>query len=439
MVSLSEVFGIGSNVNSKSYVDRGGLDARFQLALEADRHVAVHGGSKQGKSWLRAKGLAKESTIVIQCTPESTPESLFRETLGRLNVDAVLKVTESSNLQGTLDFSASGSLGVKILSKIQAEGHATGTAGTTEAVEVQPIGKTFADLSWIAQTIVESGYQVVFEDFHYVAEDVQRKLSFMLKAMGEYNFFVVIVGVWPKTHLLSYYNGDLEGRVDDIHLTWMDAELAQVLSQGADALRIKFTPELVAELVKEASGNVGLLQRLASEVCLAEGVTTSGNVFSPHRSLDIGQSLTTARQNVADQMQGRFQTFADNFVRGMRRLPEGLEVYRHLLEAVTDASDQELLDGIDSAALLQRIGSQTNGSGIRASDLTQALDRIDSLQVKINVNPLVLTYSKSSRKLFLADRAFLFFRRHGNPQWPWVSGAPDITNDLAQSEPLLFQ
>jgi hypothetical protein len=139
---------------------------------------------------------------------------------------------------------------------------------------------------------------------------------------------------------------------------------------------------------------------------------------------------------VAEQMQGRFQTFADNFVRGMRRLPQGLEVYRHLLQAATDASDQELMTGIDSNVLLQRIWAQTGGNGIRLSDLTQALDRIDRLQVKIAVNPLVLTYTKSSRKLSLADRAFLFFRRHGSPQWQWAEGEPDISNDLAASDPL---
>jgi hypothetical protein len=48
---------------------------------------------------------------------------------------------------------------------------------------------------------------------------------------------------------------------------------------------------------------------------------------------------------------------------------------------------------------------------IRLSDLTQALGRIDRLQVKIDVRPPVMTYSKASRKLFLADPAFL------PPQW----------------------
>ena len=31
---------------------------------------------------------------------------------------------------------------------------------------------------------------------------------------------------------------------------------------------------------------------------------------------------------------------------------------------------------------------------------------------------------------------FLFFRRHGSTQWPWAEGEPDISNDLAASDPL---
>ncbi|MFF0445792.1 hypothetical protein ACFYT4_05105 [Streptomyces sp. NPDC004609] len=438
MVNLSAVFGISANANSKSYVDRGGLDARFRQALAADRHIAVHGGSKQGKTWLRTKGLEGEATIVVQCTPGATASSLLQEALGRIGVQAVLKMTNSRDLEGSLDFSGSGELGAKILAKLSLTGKLGAKAKIQQGKELQPIGQTAADLAWVAETIAASDHRLVLEDFHYIDETVQRELAFMLKAMGEYGLFVVIVGVWPKTHLLSYYNGDLEGRVDDIHLTWSDAELTRVLVQGADALKITFSAALIAELVREASGNVGLLQRLAEQVCTAEQVYSSPGFGGARRNLDVGASLAVARQAVADQMEGRFETFADNFVRGMRRLPQGLEVYRHLLEAVTDASDQELLDGIDSAVLLQRIASHPGGAAIRASDLTQALDRIDSLQLKIGVQPLVLTYNKSSRKLFLADRSFLFFRRHGNPIWPWAAGAPDITNDLAQSDPLDF-
>lgn len=434
VVALGEVFGISANVDSRSYVDRGGLDERFTRALGSDRHVAVHGGSKQGKSWLRTKGLRDDDAIVVQCQPDSSVPSLLREALGRLGVSATLKMSRARGIEGTLDFKGAIELG-KLLAKAKAEGSAGVTASTNTTIETEPIGQTAADLLWVARTIIASGKRLVLEDFHYLGEKTQGEFAFLLKALGEYGMFVVVVGVWPRDHLLTYYNGDLDGRIDDIHLTWKDLELVQVLTQGADALRIDFDADLVNELVEEAFGSVGLLQRLAEQLCTAEGIHTSNHRISKLH-IAKGPSLETAKQAVAEQMQGRFQTFADNFVRGMRRLPEGLEVYRHLLQAATDASDQELLEGIDSAVLLQRILSHDDGDLIRASDLTQALDRIDRLQVKIAVNPPVLTYSKSSRKLSLADRAFLFFRRHGSPQWPWAEGEPDISNDLAANDPL---
>jgi hypothetical protein len=434
VAALNEVFGISANVDSKSYVDRGGLDERFKRALCSQRHVAVHGGSKQGKSWLRTKGLRDDDAIVVQCQPNSSTTSLLREALGRLGVVAALHMSSTREIEGTLDFTGAAELG-KIVAKAKVEGSAGATISSTTTTESEPIGQTSADSLWVARTIVLSGRRLVLEDFHYLDEKTQREFAFLLKAMGEYGMFVLVVGVWPRDHLLTYYNGDLDGRIEDIHLTWRDSELAQVLKQGADALRVEFDSDLLDDLVGEAFGSAGLLQRLAEQLCIAEGVYGTQHGIVKHR-IAKGPSLETAKQAVADQMQGRFQAFAENFVRGMRRLPEGLEVYRHLLQAATDANDQELLAGIDSNILLQRIGTQSGGGGIRASDLTQALERIDRLQVKISVNPLVLTYTKSSRKLSLADRAFLFFRRHGSPHWPWAEGEPQIANDLAESQPL---
>lgn len=427
---------MGADVDSPSYVDRGFLDERFGTALVSRRHIAIHGGSKQGKSWLRSKGLADDDAIVLQCVPASTPESLLREALGRLGVRAELKRTTTQEFEGSLDFTGAAELG-KILGKAKVEGSASGGMSRATETEHEPIGRSPADLSWVSKTIALSGKRLVLEDFHYLSEPVQKDLAFLLKAMGEYGLFVIVVGVWPKDHLLTYYNGDLEGRVEDIHLKWSDRELKKVIAQGSDALRITIPEPLMDTMVAEASGSVGLVQRLAEQLCRAEGLNDSGSFLSGRANIGTATSWKEAKSAVAQQMEGRFETFADNFVRGMRRLPEGLEVYKFLLLAATDATDEELTEGIDSAALLARIGEH-GGGAIRLSDLTQALERIDRLQVKIDVRPPVLSYSKASRKLFLADRAFLFFRRNGNPRWPWMAGEPEITNDLSAGDPLLL-
>lgn len=415
-MQLHEVFGIRTSISSASYVDRGGLDEQFEYYLRTDRHIAIHGGSKQGKSWLRGRLLDDDDTIVVQCQAETTPETVFRQVLGALNVRAEIRLTSTNQFEGTLDFTASGELGNFLVGKVKAEGEATGTASRERGVESEAIGKTPADLYWVARTIRASEKQVVIEDFHYVTEENRRAFAFVLKALGDYGVNVIVVGVWPEDHLLTYYNGDLDGRVEDIRLAWDDEELRDVVRRGCEALNIEMTPALTAEVVRDAHGNVGLVQRLCEQICLAAGVRETR---SDATTIDVGQELTAAREAVSTSMRARYLSFADDFVRGMKRMTEGLEVYKHMLRAFTRGSDQELIEGIDSRELLRRIQEDAPEATIRQSDLTQALDRVDRLQAKIGIAPLVLTYNRDRRRLFLADRSFLFYREHGNPTWPW--------------------
>jgi hypothetical protein len=134
---------------------------------------------------------------------------LLREALGRLGVAATLHMSKTRDIEGTLDFKGAGELGIKILAKAKVEASAGTKVSSSTTTEAEPVGQTAADLLWVVRTIVESGKRLVLEDFHYLDEETQREFAFLLKAMGEYGMFVVVVGVWPKDHLLTYYNGDL--------------------------------------------------------------------------------------------------------------------------------------------------------------------------------------------------------------------------------------
>jgi hypothetical protein len=433
-LKLQEVFGIATRVNAASYVDRGGLDERLRYLLETDRHIAIHGDSKQGKSWLRTHVLGRDDSLVVQCQIESTPESLFQQALGTLGVHAELSVTKSNTLQGTLDLTGNVELG-KLLAKASAELSAGGELERATERELQPVGQTAADLSWVARILKASRRRLVLEDFHYLGEEQRTRIAFILKALGDYGVYVMIVGVWPDDHLLTYYNGDLDGRVEDVRLEWSDDELDEVLQRGGRALNVEFASAIRQPLIADAFGNVGLVQRLAEHVCLAERIYSTGK----RRTVDVGQSLSRARSDVAEDMHQRYRAFGDNFVRGMKRMSEGLEVYKHLLRQFTTADAQELQAGIDSKELLSRIKA-SGGEAIRQSDLTQALDRVDRLQVKIGVHPPVLTYNRRGRRLFLADRSFLFYRANGTPRWPWdndadLEDALNALGDLALFDP----
>jgi hypothetical protein len=335
-------------------------------------------------------------------------------------------------LGGHIDLTAtaSGKVGLPLLAKAAAEiGLDMGMTGE-RAVETQEriLGETVANLHWVAASINASGKQLVLEDFHYLSEPEQKIFASWMKALGEYGCHVVIIGVWAQSHLLTYFNGDLDGRVDDIHLKWEDDELRTVLNRGAAALHIELTDALISGIIADSYGNVGLVHRLARSLLKLEGVDDlpRGTV------IDVSNKLTEARSAVADEMSGRFDTFASSFVGGMRRMPEGLVVYLHLLRAITASDDDSLVgQGIDSRALLSSI----NNEGIRLSDLTQALERIERLQVKIEISPPVLTYHRAGKRVQLVDRSFLFYRKYGAQSWPWDE-EDEIQNDLAGATPL---
>jgi hypothetical protein len=145
---------------------------------------------------------------------------VLTQALGQLGVDAEIKRTESHDLQGKLDLRASGSLGLKVLAKAKLDGGFEGSLAKGEDVEMQPVGRTPGDVSWVARVLNASERRLVVEDFHYLSEANQRAFSFLLKALGEYGVYVIVVGIWPQDHLLTYYNGDLDGRVEDITLYW---------------------------------------------------------------------------------------------------------------------------------------------------------------------------------------------------------------------------
>src|SRR5438876_8430415 len=97
------------------------------------------------------------------------------------------------------------------------------------------------------------------------------------------------------------------------------------------------------EIIRDAFGDVGLVQRLAEQVCLAAKVyETQGN----KATVGGHGELTQARATVSSKMRARYDAFADDFVRGMKRMTEGLEVYKHMLRAFTKSTNEELLEGI---------------------------------------------------------------------------------------------
>lgn len=407
-VKLNQVFGITTDVPTYTYVDRQELDERFAHYLESQKHIVIHGASKQGKSCLRKKQIDGNNSLVIQCLPAMEhSEDVWRAALDKAGIQLTAKTITTVTDGGHIDGALEAKMGVASLIGIKGGVNAGLESSKSATEEVEQSQEDL--LSLLAAFLRKNNKRLVLEDFHYLPDDVRKNIAFGLKALYEEKAYVVVIGIWSEQNLLTYYNGDLTGRIEEINLIWNDSELNEVLSKGEGTLNIQFAPGLRSQLIESAFGNVGLLQRLAEKICLEAGALSFHEQTKIIADIDL---LSKARAQLVNDIRQRYTRIAEAFKEGMRADAE-LQLYTRIYNELVDSSDDELINGISSQSLLKRIQLRAgDGLGIRQSDLTSALDRVERLQARKGVTPLLVSYSKDLRKLFLNDREFMFYRKY---------------------------
>jgi hypothetical protein len=417
MPALHEVFGVSASIPKYTYVDRSGLDNRFRYSLQRDSHVVLHGGSKQGKTVLRRANLPEEKSVVVQCRATTTCTQIYEQILADIGASLPVNTAVTSSTSGEVGTKASASAGLPLF-RAKAEVSATANVGTDTTSTSQAIGGGIEDLSFVSKAIQKSGRRPIVEDFHYMPEEEKRKLSFDLKAFWDMRTFFIIVGIWAEQNLLPYYNGDLSGRIDEIDVQWTSDELGQVLSQGEAALKIIIAPEIRSQMIADGNQNVGLLQRIAEKFCIHSGIfATSESAIAA--TLADQAALDRCRSEICSEEASRYRQFADALSRGFKSNEESeLKVYQNIARVSIEAPDHDLRDGLHYDTMYERVSLLNDR--VRRSDLTAALQRLNRLQQDRQVSPLVLSYNEKSRYVQLVDRELLFYRKYGNPVWPWM-------------------
>ncbi len=415
MTKLTEVFGITTSVPTYTYVDRAGLDGQFEHLLHADRHVVIYGASKQGKTSLRRKQLPEKDSLVVPCKPEHRLEDLYKEIRRQLGVKDLTATKASSGLSGKVGAELKGGLSIPLIAKADVQGAVEAELSGAEEKSFNHVPDE-GSLVALAAEIKKSKKRVIVEDFHYLSDEERNRLAFDLKALWDLSVFVIIIGVWAEQNLLTVYNNDLNGRVEEIDVRWEDDDLHEVVSKGEDALNVIFDGPIKQALVVDAAGNVGLLQRLAEKLCMNSGVTSGAKDV---RIVDDLSIVEKSRDQVCVSQQNRYHTFIDLVGAGFKD-PERtkLRMYHHLVRVCYEADEAELLSGISRQVILARI--QKFEPDANMSVLSAALSRLNRLQSDRKIFPPVLAYNNIAKTVALVDREFLFFRKHTKKPWPWL-------------------
>lgn len=412
-----DVFGVSNTILMPSYIDRGNLDMSVQRYLDRPTHIALRGESKCGKSWFRQKNIA--NSIVVQCRFGKTIVDIYTDALSQLGIKLTIEESKGNSIKGKIE--AQTTFGANLLVKLGLK--AAVESESNEGLKEKPIGQDVNDLKFIADIIINSGKRLVIEDFHYLSIEERKKFSFDLKTLWDYGCFVIIIGVWSQSNLLTYLNADLSGRIVEMSIYWSKEDLRSVIRKGNSSLNIEMTTDLEDLIIENCFGNVGILQRLIllllDEAAVFEGREITLTLYNKHY-------FNAAAASYADQLNAIYQQFARTVSAGIRKRKDSTGIYAHAMAVIVSSSDEKLISGLELDEIYQIAHSRE--SRISKGNLRTVLNKLEELQVDEAGRGLVVAYNDSTDQISAVDRQLLFYRRHLTVNWPWeglISEAKD--------------
>ncbi|UJA21950.1 hypothetical protein HJD18_10480 [Thermoleophilia bacterium SCSIO 60948] len=404
---LADVFGISRDIPA-NYVPRPSVDGAFIESLTRDKHVAVFGSSKQGKTCLRKYNLTEDDHLVITCSNKWGLAEIHSAVLKAAGYE--IKQSSTRTETGT------NKLAAKLTGRLRVPGASLGSTlsgekaseesdqVTSEPLELDPL-----DVNDVIAALQEADAPdfLVLEDFHYLGEDAQHDFAVSLKAFHENSkFSFIVVGVWLDENRLIELNGDLAGRVIAVDAdAWAPEELRSVMDEGAKLLNVRFDPDFATALIDGCFESVSVVQDTCFRVCDEAGI-----VSTREAEASVGEEVDAASEirGVVDEQSARYNAFLSRFASGFMHTE--LEMYRYLLYPMLTATPEQLETGVGLTEInrtLQRV--HPRGEELNPGNVTQALKSAASLQLHHGIQPLILDYHQSARRLSVVDKGFLIW------------------------------
>jgi hypothetical protein len=416
-----DVFGITRDL-PLNYVTRNDVDGRFVDSLTREKHLIVHGGSKQGKTSLRKYNLKPEDYIVISCQNKWEVAELMAAILKAAGYQVTQSDSRTASGKHKITIKAEGKGKLPLVAEAGGSGEYTKETDTESKVERKPLDLDPSDTNDIISALGSLEFRkfIILEDFHYLPIETQRDFSFSLKAFHEQSKFTfIIVGVWKEENRLTRFNGDLTNRIIPIDAdTWRPSELTEVIEAGEPLLNVQFDEKFKSDIANGCFNSVYIVQEVCFRACEDAGVfetTQQLRVIAPNAPAE-----KLIRKVVAEQS-GRYRAFVNTFAAGFSLTK--LEMYKWITYAVLKSDVGALGNGLRLNQIVRVIKAKhPDGTSLQTANVTNALTYVSSLQAQKDVRPIVLDYDENERRLDVVDKGFLV--------WLSVADIDELLQDL---------
>lgn len=268
-ISIDEVFR-PSAMPSYTYINRSPMpngmtyEARLERALrQTGNLVSITGGSKTGKTVLFRKVVSKDRLVEISGSQIKKPADFWNLIAEKLNIpDEVSVVYTSQNTSG----GKIGTSGKLTLAGILGFGlSAENNISDSEGKNITQ--KVTRNNTIIIKILIDNGYVLVIDDFHYIDPETQLYLARTIKAELFDGLKVILLSLPHRTDDIIKRNPDLIGRIVFIDLhPWSQMELRQIASKGFELLGIGLSEEMLSYIAEESATSPQLMQENCSNL-----------------------------------------------------------------------------------------------------------------------------------------------------------------------------
>ncbi|MGI9437088.1 MAG: hypothetical protein ACR2Q4_20030 [Geminicoccaceae bacterium] len=406
VLNIEKVFGLHRG-DTQHYVERDGVDLNFVEAISREKHVAIFGCSKQGKTTLRKKHLDESQYLLVTCDPSWTVEDLHAAILN----EAGCVVSTGRETHAQKGAGGNAELGATIKVPFFEYRGKVGTNGRTATTTVETFDELpidMADPKQIAGILEKTTDKtiIVIEEFHYLPEKTQRQFAFKMKTFHEISDYVfIVIGVWLEENRLVVLNSDLGGRVTSVNAdVWSRDDLTKVIVDGGKLMNVTFHEEFVSQLVNEAAGSV----YIAREACYR--ALEDFGIYNAQREnvlYDQKVSIKTLVRNIGESLSD-YQTFALN----LGRMPKNAKGFaRWIIYLLISSGPQDMRGGISLRKLRIRLCKQDPSFAIfKETHIRDFLLTLASLQRDANL-PVILDYDRRQQKVRVTDKGFILWRK----------------------------
>ncbi|HRO65958.1 MAG TPA: hypothetical protein PL182_00185 [Pseudobdellovibrionaceae bacterium] len=419
MATVDEVFGV-SKSPVLSYIEREAVDGFFRDALRTDKQVIVYGSSKQGKTALVEKHAPYENNIVVRCTPSSGIGDIYRAILREHGIEIVTEKEKSNSSEASLSVGAKFKAMIPLFGGGEANTSGQIKGGSGEKNQIQTIEFNLElpqDISELLKK-VGSSKLIILENFHYLNNDLQTRLSFDLRTFQELGIRFVVLGVWREKNRLAQFNGDLLDRMTEVPVEpWSREDFEKVISKGCTELNVSFSEAVKQKIIENAFDSIGVVQELLKLTCKRAGVVDTAS-----------QTITISDVNcVVSAINDKVEDYSARHLRALESIAEGRKANKpkgdytplylpyYVVRCFLNFDFEDVLKGIRRERLEAAIKEiHHRPDEVRPSDMSNLLHNFAILQSEKSIVPPIFDYDQGSRTMRVVDSTFYFFLRNAN-------------------------